>query len=60
MARNLGSITKMSRREGYALHPKALRSMVKRSTLPGQHGSTGRRVQATSQYSLQLTRKAKS
>jgi small subunit ribosomal protein S4 len=58
MARDLQSITKMSRREGYALHPKALKLMVKRSTLPGQHGRSGRRV-TTSQYSLQLREKQK-
>ena len=38
MARDTQSITKMSRREGYALHPKAMKYMVKRSTIPGQHG----------------------
>lgn len=58
MARDTQSITKMSRREGYALHPKALKLMVKRSTLPGQHGRSGRRV-TTSQYSLQLREKQK-
>ncbi|HUD03427.1 MAG TPA: 30S ribosomal protein S4 [Patescibacteria group bacterium] len=58
MARDLQSITKMSRREGYALHPKALKHMVKRSTLPGQHGRSGRRI-TTSQYSLQLREKQK-
>ena len=58
MARDLQSITKMSRREGYALHPKAIKHMAKRSTLPGQHGRTGRRNQP-SQYSLQLREKQK-
>jgi small subunit ribosomal protein S4 len=58
MARDMQSITKMSRREGYALHPKALKHMVKRSTMPGQHGRTGRRA-TTSQYSLQLREKQK-
>ena len=53
MARDTQSITKMSRREGYALHPKAHKYMVKRSTIPGQHGRTGRRSVA-SQYALQL------
>jgi small subunit ribosomal protein S4 len=48
----------MSRREGYALHPKAVKHMVKRSTMPGQHGRTGRRSQP-SQYSLQLREKQK-
>ncbi|MEI6237352.1 MAG: 30S ribosomal protein S4 [Candidatus Saccharibacteria bacterium] len=58
MARDTQSITKMSRREGYALHPKALKHMVKRSTLPGQHGRSNRRV-TRSQYSLQLREKQK-
>lgn len=58
MARDTHSITKMSRREGYALHPKAVKHMVKRSTIPGQHGRTGRRAQ-TSQYALQLREKQK-
>jgi len=58
MARDTQSITKMSRREGYALHPKALKYMVKRTTIPGAHGRTGRRA-TTSQYSLQLREKQK-
>lgn len=58
MARDTQSITKMSRREGYALHPKAIKHMVKRSTVPGQHGRTGRRSQP-SQYALQLREKQK-
>ncbi len=58
MARDTRSITKMSRREGYALHPKALKYMVKRSTIPGQHGRSNRRV-TNSQYSLQLREKQK-
>lgn len=58
MARDTQSITKMSRREGYALHPKAVKHMVKRSTIPGQHGRTGRRS-TTSQYALQLREKQK-
>ncbi len=59
MARDTQSITKMSRREGYALHPKAAKYMVKRgATLPGQQGRPGRRG-TTSQYSLQLREKQK-
>lgn len=58
MARDTQSIVKMSRREGYALHPKALKAMVKRSTIPGQHGRNNRRA-TTSQYSLQLREKQK-
>jgi len=58
MARDIQSITKMSRREGYALHPKSLKHLVKRSTIPGQHGRSGRRV-TTSQYARQLREKQK-
>jgi small subunit ribosomal protein S4 len=58
MARDLKPIVKRSRREGYALHPKAHKALVKRSTIPGQHGRSMRRVKA-SQYSLQLREKQK-
>jgi small subunit ribosomal protein S4 len=60
MARDTHSIVKMSRREGYALHPKAHKALVKRPTPPGQHGNSrnaGRRT--TSQYALQLREKQK-
>lgn len=57
MARDLQSIVKMSRREGYALHPKAHKYMAKRSTVPGQHGRTVRKN--TGQYNLQLREKQK-
>lgn len=60
MARDTGSIVKMSRREGYALHPKAHKALVKRSALPGQQNSMGRgRPNKASQYSLQLREKQK-
>lgn len=59
MARDTQSIVKMSRREGYALHPKAHKALVKRSALPGQQaGGRGFRNKA-SQYSLQLREKQK-
>lgn len=58
MARDTRSIVKMSRREGYALHPKAHKALVKRATPPGQHGSGGRRSKP-SQYALQLREKQK-
>ena len=52
------SIVKQSRREGYALHPKAHKALVKRSALPGkQPGYSGRNK--PSQYSLQLREKQK-
>ena len=57
MARDTVSIVKRSRREGYALHPKAHKAMVKRTGLPGPHGAN-RRAKA-SQYSLQLREKQK-
>jgi small subunit ribosomal protein S4 len=58
MARDTQSIVKMSRREGYALHPKAHKALVKRSTPPGQ-AANARMRQKTSQYSLQLREKQK-
>lgn len=57
MARDTHSIVKMSRREGYALHPKAHKALVKRTTPPGQHTRPGRNK--PSQYSLQLREKQK-
>ncbi len=60
MARDTQSIVKMSRREGYALHPKAHKALVKRSTPPGQQaGGRGGRPNKASQYSLQLREKQK-
>jgi small subunit ribosomal protein S4 len=58
MARDTRSIVKMSRREGYALHPKAHKALVKRTTPPGQQGN-GRRPNKPSQYALQLREKQK-
>ena len=60
MARDTQSIVKMSRREGYALHPKAHKALVKRgATPPGgiQNGRNSRNK--ASQYSLQLREKQK-
>jgi small subunit ribosomal protein S4 len=60
MARDTHSITKMSRREGYALHPKAAKYMVKRPTPPGQAAANSRgRRSTSSQYALQLREKQK-
>jgi small subunit ribosomal protein S4 len=58
MARDTRSIVKMSRREGYALHPKAHKALLKRPGPPGQHGSSNRRYKP-SQYALQLREKQK-
>ncbi len=57
MARDTSPIVKQSRREGYALHPKAHKIMVKKSGIPGQH-SGGRQGKA-SMYSTQLREKQK-
>ncbi|HSH18556.1 MAG TPA: 30S ribosomal protein S4 [Candidatus Saccharimonadales bacterium] len=59
MARDTHSIVKMSRREGYALHPKAHKALVKRSALPGQSANGRFRPNKGSQYSLQLREKQK-
>ena len=59
MARDTASIVKRSRREGYALHPKAHKALVKRTTLPGQQNTQNNYRQKTSQYSLQLREKQK-
>lgn len=59
MARDRQSIVKMSRREGYALHPKAHKALAKRTALPGQN-TTGRgRRNKPSQYAIQLREKQK-
>lgn len=52
------SIVKQSRREGYALHPKAHKALVKRSALPGKQPGYSSRNKP-SQYSLQLREKQK-
>lgn len=57
MARDTHSIVKMSRREGYALHPKAHKALVKRTVKPG--GDKGNMRPKTSQYLLQLREKQK-
>jgi small subunit ribosomal protein S4 len=57
MARDTRPIVKISRREGYAMHPKAHKALVKRAGPPGQHGRFSR--VKTSQYSLQLREKQK-
>lgn len=59
MARDRQSIVKMSRREGYALHPKAHKALVKRTSKPGQASQMRGRPPKASQYSLQLREKQK-
>lgn len=58
MARNTASIVKQSRREGYALHPKAHKYLAKRTAKPGEKAGRGRRA-TSSQFSLQLREKQK-
>ncbi|MCX6725382.1 MAG: 30S ribosomal protein S4 [Candidatus Saccharibacteria bacterium] len=59
MARDTRSIVKMSRREGYALHPKAHKALAKRTTMPGQPANSRGPRNKASQYSLQLREKQK-
>lgn len=60
MARDTRSIVKMSRREGYALHPKAHKALAKRTATPGQQQQRGRHMRGkASQYSIQLREKQK-
>ncbi len=57
MARDRSPITKQSRREGYALHPKAHKIMVKKSGIPGEHAHG--RQNKPSLYQTQLREKQK-
>ncbi len=57
MARDISPIVKQSRREGYALHPKAHKVLAKKSNIPGQHG--GGRQSKPSLYAMQLREKQK-
>ncbi len=59
MARDRSSIVKQSRREGYALHPKAHKALVKRSATPGYNNSARPNSNRGSQYSIQLREKQK-
>ncbi len=57
MARDKSPIVKQSRREGYALHPKAHKIMARKSGIPGQHAH-GRQGKP-SLYLTQLREKQK-
>lgn len=57
MARDLSPIGKQSRREGYALAPKAQKVMAKKTGIPGQHADM--RVRSGSLYLTQLREKQK-
>jgi small subunit ribosomal protein S4 len=57
MARDTTPIVKQSRREGYALHPKAHKILAKKSGMPGQ--AAGGRLGKQSLYAVQLREKQK-
>ena len=57
MARDTTPIVKQSRREGYALHPKAHKVLARKSGIPGQH--SGGRQSKQSLYATQLREKQK-
>ena len=57
MARDYSPIVKQSRREGFALAPKAHKVMAKKSGIPGEHGDM--RVRGGSLYLTQLREKQK-
>ena len=57
MARDLQPIGKQSRREGYALAPKASKIMAKKTGIPGQHADM--RIRGGSLYLTQLREKQK-
>ena len=57
MARDKSPIVKQSRREGFALAPKAHKIMAKKSGIPGQHSDM--RIRGGSLYLTQLREKQK-
>lgn len=57
MARDLSPIGKQSRREKYALAPKAQKIMAKKSGIPGEHANM--RIRGGSLYLAQLREKQK-
>lgn len=57
MARDTAPIVKQSRREGFALHPKAFKVMAKKTGIPGMHA--GGRQGKSSLYLTQLREKQK-
>ena len=59
MARDRSPVVKQSRRENFALHPKAHKYLIKKTGVPGQHGAGGRRPGSNNQYALQLREKQK-
>lgn len=57
MARDISPIVKQSRRESWALAPKAHKVMAKKSGIPGEHGDM--RVRGGSLYLTQMREKQK-
>ncbi len=57
MARDTSPIVKQSRREGYALAPKAHKIMARKSGIPGEHADM--RIRGGSLYLTQLREKQK-
>src|SRR6266568_5939024 len=57
MARDRSPIVKQSRREGYALHPKAHKIMARKTGIPGMHAHGRQTKQST--YAIQLREKQK-
>lgn len=57
MARDRSPIVKQSRREGYALHPKAHKVMARKTGIPGEHAHG--RQSKPSMYQVQLREKQK-
>ena len=57
MARDYTPIVKQSRREGFALAPKAHKIMAKKAGIPGEHGE--KKVRGGSLYLTQLREKQK-
>ena len=57
MARDKSPIVKQSRREGFALAPKAHKIMAKKPGIPGEHGKM--RVRGGSLYLTQMREKQK-
>lgn len=57
MARDTSPIVKQSRREGYALAPKAHKVMAKKTGIPGEHADM--RIRGGSLYLTQLREKQK-
>lgn len=57
MAKDFTSPSKQSRREGIALHPKAIKTLGRRNYAPGDHGQA--RHNRPSDYGLQLREKQK-